>query len=316
MIGLVRPRKGLLSLPVVIFVAATVLILAWPQQMPGEPPRLKPTNLDTLNTPGDEDDPYLSPDYLRLYYTSTAPGQPTLFVARRLGDTKPWLAGQQLTGPNNQGEPRSPCVPGTGHVLYFAARIPFRDDSGGPHQPANYDLYTANKLGQLQEYTAGTPLIGLSTADDETHPWLGRDGRELIFSRKTKDGWRLFVATRAQARGPFGVPKLIEELPPDFHRATISRDGRQMYLQGPLPDRRWGLFRARRAGPKARWSKPEPLDALNDPQAPTGDTSPCLAEDGRWLFFSSDRPGERSKGGRDLWAIEIAQLLRVQKNPD
>jgi hypothetical protein len=77
-----------------------------------------------------------------------------------------------------------------------------------------------------------------------------------------------------------------------------------MYLQGPLENKRWGLFTSTRT--TKGWSKPEPLDAVNDPEGKTGDRSPNLSRDGRLLYFVSDRPG--GKGGLDVWAIQTAML--------
>jgi hypothetical protein len=65
-----------------------------------------------------------------------------------------------------------------------------------------------------------------------------------------------------------------------------------------------------RSSPARPWSKPEALDSLNSPAAPTGDTSPCLTADGAKLYFASDRPG--GKGGRDLWVIDTALLPKAK----
>jgi len=47
-----------------------------------------------------------------------------------------------------------------------------------------------------------------------------RNGRALYFSRKTKDGWRVFVSTRTGSTGPGGwqEPEQVD-LPADFHHA-------------------------------------------------------------------------------------------------
>ena len=94
------------------------------------------------------------------------------------------------------------------------------------------------------------------------------------------------------------------EMPENFHHVTLTPDGKTMYLQGALEKGRVGLFVARRE--KKGWSKPEPLDELNDPEAKTGDRSPCLTRDGKMLYFASDRSG--GKGGLDLWVIQTALL--------
>jgi hypothetical protein len=77
-----------------------------------------------------------------------------------------------------------------------------------------------------------------------------------------------------------------------------------MYLQGPLPNKRWGIFRSFQTGPS--WSNPEAVLALNHPDATKGDMSPSLSHDGTRLLFASDRPN--SKGGLDLWMVPTPQL--------
>src|SRR5258707_5327284 len=130
------------------------------------------------------------------------------------------------------------------------------------------------------------------------HPWITGNGKDLYFSRKTGEGWRVYVASRQATTGAggFGEPKLVE-LPADFHHATLSPDGTTMYLQGPLEGKRWGLFRSAKVS--GAWSKPEPVDDLNNLEAPTADRSQCLSRDGSMLYFSSDRIG--GKGGLDIW---------------
>src|SRR5262249_21715639 len=105
--------------------------------------------------------------------------------------------------------------------------------------------------------------------------------------------------------GPVGDAKPVG-FPVGFHHATVSANGLTMYLQGPLEKGRWGLFRSTRAKVGAEWSKPEPLTALNSPEAPRGDLSPCLSADGSRLYFASDGPG--GKGGLDLGMVPTAQL--------
>jgi hypothetical protein len=129
------------------------------------------------------------------------------------------------------------------------------------------------------------------------------DDRLMYFSRKTKDGWRVFVAARPAGGGAFGEPALVN-LPIGFYHPTLDPKGQTMYLQGPLDNKRLGLFRSRLV--KGKWSQPEPLTALNNADGPRGDMSPCLSREGDRLYFSSDRPG--GKGGLDLYVIGTAQL--------
>jgi hypothetical protein len=268
------------------------------------PKPLKPTNLEKLNTAADEDDPHIASNGLALYYASNAKKKFDIMVSRRASTRQLWPAGKIVgdwlqTDVDDRGvfltsEGRYP------QFIYFATK---KDKDTN-----NFDIYVAVKQDARAAFSEPTPLNTISTADDEMHPWLSPNGRDLYFSRKTKEGWRVYVASRKMATGAagFGKPKLLEELPPDFHHATLSPDGRTMYLQGPLAKDRWGLYRSVHS--VKGWSKPEPLADLNDADGPTGDRSPCLSRDGLLLYFSSDRPG--GKGGLDLYVIQVESLKK------
>jgi hypothetical protein len=279
---------------------------------------LKPVNLAALNTVADEDDPYLSRDGTRLFYSCNASKQFTLLVSRQSNrlpgfpGSERWPIGTEVEGPNADTDSRSPFVTADGHDLYYAEKTVVKAPPGEPQAAANFEIVHSirSDLRNPTRFTGPTFVQAVCTENDELHPWLSEDGLELYFSRKTKDGWRVYVATRPpaaprQPRGAFGQPREIKELPAGFHHATLSRDGKTMYLQGPL-EQRWGLFRSTRTSIKQPWGAPHLLANLNHPEAATGDQSPCLSRDGSRLYFSSDRPG--GKGGRDLWVIETVWL--------
>jgi hypothetical protein len=261
-------------------------------------------NLDKVNTSKDEDDPFLSAKGLHLYYASNAEGRFALLVSERRAANLPWPAGKALQGPSGENDDRSPFLTADLHDLFFATRFVVKAEKGVQKVADNFDLVRAISVGKGRDFTAPVPVQAVCTPADELHPWLTADGKELYFSRKTKEGWRVVVSSRKDRKEAFNLPKVIESLPPGFHHATLTRDGRTAYLQGPLEKGRWGLFRSRRVG--VTWGKPEPLTMLNHPEGPTGDTSPSLSQDGVKLYFASDRPG--GKGGRDLYVIDTALL--------
>jgi Tol biopolymer transport system component len=287
-----------------ILVCLLAAVLLLPGAVPAEPPKpVKPINL-AVNTDADEDDPHISSDGRVLYYAANGKGKFDIMFAERRNLTSPWGKGVILQDYiQTEADDRSLCVTVEGRYpqyMYFASKT----DKAG----TNFDLYVAVKHGRDKAFTDARALTMLDTDADEMYPWLSADGKELYFSRKTKDGWRVFVSRRASATGPagWGEPALLADLPPDFHHATLTSDGRTMYLQGPLGKDRWGLFVVKREG--KGWAKPEPLDMLNDPDAPTGDRSPALTRDGNRLYFASDRAG--GKGGLDLWVVETAALVK------
>jgi hypothetical protein len=285
---------------------AGLLLLTLPAA--AEPDRvLKVTNLDRLNTRADEDEPFLASNGLAMYYSVKNGDHWELMVSSRRKTSQDWPAGQAVDGYfSDKADNVGTCLTPEGRYpqyLYFASNVAPEKKSG---KGDNLDLYVAVKQNAGAAFTAPTPVQGVCTPDDETHPWLTAGGKELYFSRKTKDGWRVYVAHAAGAgAGGYTDPKPVD-LPAGFHHATLTADGKTMYLQGPLEKDRWGLFRATWSG--TGWSKPEPLDDLNSADAPTGDRSPSLSRDGSLLYFASDRPG--GKGGLDLWFVHTADLKK------
>ncbi len=292
-------HRFLPALPAVVLLA--LALYAAPADDPKPP---KPANLDKLNTPADEDEPHLASNGLSLYYSTNANKKIDMLVAQRGSASQPWPAGKPVLDINSKGDTRSVFATPEGvypQRLYFSTT---KDLTKKDQRGDNFDLFFVTKQNARADFTfeQGLPFC---TAEDELHPWLGPQG-QMYFSRKTKDGWRVFVSNRPKGGGQFGEPVLLKDLPPDFHHATLTADGKTMYLQGPLEKGRWGLFHS--SATATGWSMPEPLDDLNDAEGPTGDRSPCLSRDGALLYFASDRPG--GKGGLDLWVMRTADLKK------
>lgn len=288
-----------------------------------EPPLLKVVNLNQLNTAADEDEPHLATDGLQLFYTATNDKRKAdLFVSLRKTHSQSWPRGILVDGYfAEKADNCDTCLTLEGkypQFLYFSTN---KDPEKKEGKSENFDIYVAVRQDRKAAFTAPTPVHGICTERDERHPWLTADGKQLYFSRKTKEGWRVFVATRAaKGAGGYVDPKQLD-LPVNFHHATLSRDGKTMYLQGPLEQNgdktRWGIFRSTRAAES--WNKPEAVAGLNHPKAERGDMSPSLGvvldRNGRataeLLYFTSDRPG--GKGGLDLWVIPTWKLPRETK---
>lgn len=272
----------------------------------------KPTQPVPLacNTSEDDDEPHIASSGLVLYFACKNGDSFDILVSTRRTATQPWSRGtvaelvDQIT--TKKADEKGIFVTPEGvfpQYAYFAT-------NKGAKKP-NFDIYVAMRLDRGKVFSSPTPINPINTEEDEAHPWLSADGRTLYFSRKTSAGWRVYFSTRNNPKtaAGFGEPKAIEELPAGFHHATLTRDGRTMYLQGPLEKNRWGLFVSVKSN-NGKWGNPEPL-AINSPDAPTGEVSPCLSRDGSILYFASDRPG--GKGKLDLYAIPTAKLKKTGK---
>jgi hypothetical protein len=287
--------------------AVGLLALALRAASPAAPDAkpVKPTRVDRVSTDADESDPFLSSNGLSLYYAAKVNDRWQLRVSTRRNRLQTWPGGKEVDGYfTEKADNRGACLTAEGRYpqyLYFATnKDPAKDDERGD----NYDIYVSVRQRAGAAFTAATPVQGVCTEEDETDPWLAAGGRQLYFSRKTKDGWRVYVATGPGA-GNFTNPKPVG-LPAGYCHATVTGDGKTMYLQGQLEKDRWGLFRSKRT--EAGWGMPVALDELNSADAPTGDLAPSLSRDGSLLYFASDRP--TSKGGLDLWMVHTAQLKK------
>ena len=254
---------------------------------------VKPINLEKLNTDADEEDPCPTPDDLGLLYAVKKKKHYDIYQSKRatkaaaFGAGKPFLAdrGADVRAPFfHQGK------------YYFASNeVPdkkFEDLK-------NFDIYL-----QVGTQRANPIIADINSKDNEMYPWVTPAGKEIYYSRQTKDGWKLFVANGPNP-GPIGKSKEVG-FAADFHRATVAGNGLTMYLQGPLEDGKIGIFRSKRGKVGEPWSKPEPVSALNHAESKKGDMQPALTADGTRLYFASDRPG--GKGGLDIWMVPTAQL--------
>ncbi len=276
--------------PFAVVVALFIALLQIPLLEAGD--AVKPVNLEKVNTESDETDPFPSPDGLGLYYATNAFGTFDIFLAKRASATLNWPSGKPLVASKDADE-RSPFL-FKGALYYASNEVPdpkFKDLK-------NFDLY--QKVGAR----APIPVQPLCDKTDEMYPWITPAGKEFYFSRKTEEGWTLYVAV-GPTPGPVGKERVVG-FPAGFHRATLTSSATLMYLQGPLDNDRVGIFRSKRSKVGDKWSAPEPVTALNQAEAKRGDMAPCLNADGTRLYFASDRPG--GKGGLDLWSVPLSQL--------
>jgi hypothetical protein len=286
---------------IVLLTVLSAVVLARPTHA-DDAKLVKPINL-SVNTAADEDDPFVSSSGLTLWYASNAEGKFDILASERRNSRAAWGKGKLLRDwVRTEVDDRGVCATRDGiypQYLYFATK---KDK-----EINNFDIYIAVKQSRQAVFSSPTPINAVDTEADEMHPWLAAGGKHLYFSRKTKDGWRVYLSQRARSSGEaFGEPALVEDLPPDFHHVTLTPDGKTMYLQGPLEKGRTGIFTATRTA--KGWTKPEPLTMLNHSEAPKGDRSPALSADGSMLYFASDRPG--GKGGFDLWVVPTMQLKK------
>lgn len=274
----------------IIPILAALLAVLLPGAQAGD--AIKIVNLDKLNTEADEEDPCPMGDNTLLYALKGRDSY-DIYMSRRTSVKAAFPAGKPFIF-DKVADERSP--------FYFKDRYYFATNEVPDPKFAklkNFDIMM--QIG----FQKPAPVLGdINTKADEMYPWVTPDGKEFYFSRKTEEGWKLFVA-KGPIPGPIGKAKEVG-FEVNFHRATIGGKGLVMYLQGPLENGKIGIFRARRDKAGDAWSRPEPVAALNHAESKKGDMQPAVTLDGSRLYFVSDRPG--GKGGLDIWSVTTAAL--------
>jgi hypothetical protein len=276
------------------WIATAILTLAFGMRISataGDMPKI--TNLNKLNTEADDEDPCLTPDGNGLLYASNVRGSYDIFLAKRASSAAVFSVGKPFIA-DKVADERCPFM----HKdRYYFATNEVADSKFDKLK--NLDL--KKQIGfQAPLYVEGD----VNSAVDEMYPWISPAGKEFYFSRKTEEGWKLFVAN-GPTPGPIGKAMPVG-FAVGFHRATLSANGLTMYLQGPLENGKLGIFRSKRAKANEKWSQPEAVAALNHAESKKGDMQPSLSADGTRLYFVSDRPA--GKGGLDIWTVLVSQL--------
>lgn len=303
-----RMRRGRIALVLGWALAFLGLAAVGPADEPAE--GVKIHNIERLNTADDEDYPCVAPNNLMMVFVRKKENRPTeIFAAVRRTVSQPFanpVPVEELNSGSDSSSPfPMPREPDGSEYIFFSTK----------GEANNLDIYFTRRLRPTEPYQriAKAPVHQVCTEEDESDPWVSADSREMYFSRRTKDGWRIGYA-RGSAPRSFENVQLLS-IPPGFRRPWLSRDGLTMYLQGPVmagdsrpteADAPAGLYVAKRASRNGPWGEPKPLAVLNHPQSKIGSCSPSLSPDGRFLYFASDRPG--GKGGLDLYYVLVSDL--------
>ncbi len=128
------------------------------------------------------------------------------------------------------------------------------------------------------------------------------DARSEITGTKRSD---IYVAKK-DGNGKWQRPEPVEgELNSEADEGIVSfsPDGQTMYLtvarRSPAADTSVEIHTSRRSD--ASWSASRPFEIDGDTVSAYG--HPAVSPDGKWLYFSSDRPG--GFGGKDIWRMRI-----------
>lgn len=138
-------------------------------------------------------------------------------------------------------------------------------------------------------------------------PVVSPDNETLIFTARSDDGDENLYISYFE-NGQWSIPKSISEqinTPDNEGTCSISADGRTLVFTSCDGKNSLGscdLYISKKIGND--WSSPQNLGASIN--SPFWDAQPSLSNDGRILYFSSDRQG--GYGRKDLWMSELNEM--------
>ncbi len=134
------------------------------------------THLAAVNDAGDQLDPHVSPDGLRLYLAINNPQQ--IAVASRTSPTGNFSTPVVIPGIGDVAGDADPTLTGDERVLIFASQ---RTGLGGT------DLWYATRAERDQPFGAVQALL-INTAQNDSDPQVTADGCRIYFSSTRADG--------------------------------------------------------------------------------------------------------------------------------
>lgn len=304
---------------VFVFVTLLVLLIAAPiySQEPdvSNAPKFTgwstPVNLGpVINSTANDNAPALSRDKRSLYFTSNRPGGfggEDIWVSRRTSRNHKWGTPVNL-GPtiNSGANDRLRYLSPNGRLLLFQS-----DRAGGF---GGSDIWVSRRMRRHEDAGWGPPVnmgaVVNTNANELGSAFLTGDqaaGNPLYFASARPGGLGSadFYASQILSDGSIGQPVNVVELNSPFQDSclTFSSDGLEVIFTSTRPDpanaaNSNDLWTSTRSSIFDSWSSPVNLGvAVN--VAGFVDAHPSLSFDGKFLIFTSNRPG--GFGGQDLY---------------
>ncbi len=261
----------------------------------------EPVNLGSLvNSPFVDFTPEISQDGLTLYFGSDRPGSlspaPDLWVSHRQSPNSPWETPLNLGEVvNSPAADAAPNLSRDGHYLYFSSS---RDGSLGQQ-----DVWVSYRRDVHDDFAWSAPVnLGRAVNSEAFDAGPSILGDELYFTSNRETGDALDVY-RSLKRGESFLPaELVPELSSEGNdlRPSIRQDGMEILISTDRAGSFAGsqdIWSATRQGRAQPWATPENLGAPINTAAT--EQQPALSDDGRTLFFASDRDG--GSGDLDIW---------------
>ena len=272
-----------------------------PIEFLGPPENLGPV----VNGSNGESGPFISADGLTLLFQSDRPGgygAADIWISVRSSPESEWGRPTNPGPPvNGSAEEGGPSLSSEGLVLLF--------NSGRPGGQGRQDIWLCERPSAEAAWTEAVNLGSLVNGRyDDWAPKVSSDGLAFIFAvmRGKDTGEHLWTCSRQPSRQDWSRPV---DLGPEVNGSGwnggpfLSLDGQLLLFHSPREGGQgaYDLWMRQRVSSSGSWSKPVNLGPSVN--SPVSEHLPFLSSNGRFMLFSSDRPG--GQGGADLYQVPV-----------
>jgi hypothetical protein len=231
-----------------------------------------------------EDNPTLTADRLQIFFTSDRGGDADVWVATREFTSDDFGEPQRVVEASTDGVDSSPAISLDGLTLF----VGWQDEPGGL---GGYDIWQLERSSRLGAWSEAVPVVELNSAEDDIpRPVAMNDTVMPLGSRRSLDGYRTYLAARANRDAPFGEPMLVEELTVAGQSTVdgfLTEDGLMLFFSSAASEGEGDLYYATRAVPDGAFGTPIPIELNTD----ADERDPWLSPDGQSFYFASDTSG-------------------------
>lgn len=261
----------------------------------------------TVSTDAREFAASLSPDGGHMYFNRSSDSQSWHIWASERGEDG-WLPASTLWFSDEHYSDVDPFVSRSGDRLYFSSDRPVPGTKSEDPTPDTNTWYAPRtKDGWGQPVYAGRAV---NSSFSETFVSESAEG-DLVYTRFGEGSGRdrpayLMIARRDGAG--FAPPRQITTAPDGLRvsNPAISADGRMIIAAGTQKDAP-KLYYSRRLSAD-NWSPfkplPAPINVLGGVQF-----APYISNDGKWLYFSSEREAPAEAGSGDIYRVPLDQVV-------
>lgn len=242
-----------------------------------------------------------SPDGATAYFDRSTPDRSKFQILSSSFASGAWQPAKEVPFSTGEFRDADPFV--VGERLYFSSNRPHPGTGA-----TDFDTWYVTRRGDA--WSEAVHFDGpASAAANELFVSFAKDGT-MYFQSDLTGGGDIYRAARVN--GDYPIAALVDaiETPASEGNPAISPDGSALVFVSTRdggvggPDLWASRFR------DGAWSAPVNLGGVNSPQA---DFAPAFSPDGRYLLFTSERPGvvpapETGRPPGDIYQIEVSAL--------